>query len=129
MESSGLFGSIRVNTGIPKNTRVETIQTDLPQPPPPETDKRENHFPGNRPHIIPMFQSKREATFWLILSLNMGGADLSAKDIVDEATRQADELENRNLAVWYRKRPYQTNNGKNPQDFRSPIQRPPSNID
>jgi len=115
MESSGLFGSIRANTGTPSR-RTDDKPQDVQQVNP-EADKKDTHFPGTRPHIIPMFQSKREAIFWLILSLNMGGDDRCAKDIVDEAFRQADELEARNFAVWYRKRPYQTNNnGKNPQD-------------
>jgi hypothetical protein len=123
MESSGLFGSIRQSAGTPSRRTDDRPQTDFQQANP-EADKRDTHFSGIRPHIIPMFQSKREATFWILLSLNMGGADLSAKDIVEEALRQADELETRNIAVWYRKRPYQTNNnnnnGKNPQDFNPP---------
>jgi hypothetical protein len=105
MDAMGLLGSIRT----PKDNRNMNNQTlsDNEQPARPEQqDQRDSRFPNNRPRIIPMFQSKREAIFFLMLSLNMGGADLSADATVDEATRQADAMEARNVAVWYRKRPY-----------------------
>jgi hypothetical protein len=121
MEASGILGSIRT----PKDDRnmdnqppVDNQQSVRPE----QQDQRDTRFGGNtqRHHIVPMFQSDREAIFFIMLSLNMGGADLSAEAVVDEAIRQADALAARNKAVWYRKRIFPSNNGKDSQDSRPP---------
>ena len=122
MEASGLLGSMRTKIDD-RNTENQTPMDDnQSQVRPEQQDQRDTRFGGNtqRHRIVPMFQSDREAIFFIMLSLNMGGADLSAEAVVDEAIRQADALAARNKAVWYRKRIFPSNNGKDSQDSRPP---------
>jgi hypothetical protein len=60
--------------------------------------------PWKRRRFNGLFAAKRDAVFHILLSLNQGGCNLRPEEIVDEAIKQADSLEKRNMACWFVKR-------------------------
>jgi len=86
----------------------------------PQQSKKQNPVDSKnpRPHytIVPMFQSKREAMFWLIMSMNVGGSTLTSTELVNKAEQVVNTMEERNLACWYRKRQFPPNGSNSRPD-------------